>query len=79
MHLENLSARPGRIAEGAHDDQDVTARFEHTLLTSFDLDEIKRAFRETTVTLLEIMTLVDADLSHCLSEPLKALVRHCDF
>ena len=56
MHLENLTARPGRIAAGAHDDQDVTAHFQRTLLTSFDLGEIKRAFAETTATLLEIMT-----------------------
>lgn len=59
--------------------RDVTARLERTLLTSFDLSEIKRAFAETTATLLEIMPRVDADLSHCLSEPLNALVRHCDF
>ena len=78
MHLENLTARPGRIAAGAHDDQDVTARFQRTLLTSFDLGEIKRAFADDGDAARD-NDLVDADLSHRLSEPLKALVRHCDF
>ena len=71
---------PVRDARGVDElPRDVTARLERTLLTSFEFGEIKRAFAETTAMLLEIVTLVDAELSRCLTEPLHELVGHCDF
>ena len=73
-----LVACPSSRSKSANSWRDVTGRFARMLLTFFDLEEIKRAFAETTAALLDGILLVDADISQRLTEPLNALIGHCD-